>query len=54
MTLDEYIERSHKELDDFKKEYLEGHEKNPENFPLEMSYDDWGEQELAGRFQTFH
>ena len=47
MTLDEYVEKAKKELDDFKKEYLKEYAKDPKNWPLEMDEGEWDEQENA-------
>jgi len=51
MTIQEYIKVSHKELDDMLENYLKENAANPEFWPLDREYEDWGEDELATRFQ---
>ena len=51
MTLDEYIDKSKKELETLRKHYKEMSELDPENWPLDMNECEWGEQELFYRFQ---
>ena len=50
ITLDEYIEIAKGELDDMAKLFADGHEKNPEMWPLENGAGEWIDQELASRF----
>lgn len=50
MKLDDYIEKSKKELEDLRKLYKKNHESDPENWPVEAEEGDWTEQELAYRF----
>lgn len=50
MTLEEYVEISKKELDEFKENYLLDHKNDPENWHLEMGDGEWVEQELSFRF----
>jgi hypothetical protein len=50
MTLDEYVEKAKKELEDFKKIYLANQYTNPEYWPLEMPEGEWAEQEGMYRF----
>ena len=50
MTIDEYVEKSKRELDNMAKMFKDGHEKEPKYWPLEMPENEWVEQELAARF----
>ena len=50
MKLDEYILLSLSEILDFGKKWAKENEKDPKNWPMEMSEGDWGDQELAERF----
>jgi hypothetical protein len=50
MTLDEYIDKAKKELEDFRKMYISNQYTDPENWPLELYEGEWAEQELTYRF----
>lgn len=50
MTLDDYIKQAKDELDQFAQTYRQGHEEDPENWPMDTDYGEWCEQELATRF----
>jgi hypothetical protein len=43
-TLDEFIEEREKDIERFKKEWLEGNKKDPDNWPMEMPDGEWDEQ----------
>ena len=50
MTLDEYIDKSKKELETLRKHYKDMLELDPENWPCEMPEGEWNQQELDYRF----
>lgn len=50
MTLDEYIDKSKKELEIMRKHYKEMSDLDPENWPYDVTEEQWSEQELAYRF----
>jgi len=50
MTIQEYIAKAKDELDKMMDFYLSENVKNPVNYPLDMSEDEWCDQELAMRF----
>lgn len=50
MELKEYIAQAKKELDEMESKWKAENEKDPANWPLDMSEEDWGDQELAQRF----
>ena len=49
MTLQEFVEDSKKQLENFRWEWSVGNEKHPEHYPLDLSIDEWDEQ-----FSLFH
>jgi len=50
MKLHEYIIKAKEELDKMYLRYLKEHDKHPDMWLLEMNKGEWGEQELAERF----
>ena len=49
MKIEEYVDKAKKELDEFRKWYIEENEKNSETFPLKMEEGDWYDQKLLWR-----
>jgi len=49
ITIDEYIKKIKKELDDFKDRYTEGNKKYPDIYPLSLSHKRWLKNELDFR-----
>lgn len=47
MTLSEYVESMKRELDEFRRRYMEEHVKAPDQWSLEMSPGDWDEQVIC-------
>jgi len=47
ITLDEFLEQERARLDLFRKMWLKGMMKEPENYPAKMEPGDWDEQLLA-------
>ena len=50
MTLDEYIVAAKAELDEFANVWRKGQYADPEQYPAELGWGDWEDQELAERF----
>lgn len=45
ISLEEYINLRKGELESFYGHWLAQHQEDPDNWPLEMNYPDWSEQE---------
>ena len=50
ITIDEYVEKCKKELDEFEQIWKKENKKDPENWPMEMPEVEWGDHELTQRF----
>jgi len=50
MKLHEYIEKAKEELDTMLDKFVEENKLDPDSWPLEMTEEEWVEQELAERF----
>lgn len=50
MTLEEYATLAKVEIDKMVSDYMEEHKNNPDNWPLDRTEADWGEEELMQRF----
>lgn len=49
MTINEYIEKAKNELDSMNATFKENNQKDPDHWPLEMTEEEWVEQEIAIR-----
>lgn len=47
IDIDEWLKIEHERLEEFKENYLKGHAKDPEHWPLKMGAGEWDEQFLA-------
>jgi len=46
ITLEEYIRLRKAELESFYGHWLAQHDDDPDNWPMQMNYPDWAEQEM--------
>lgn len=51
MNVSQYVELAKKELDDFEKMWNDGIQKAPNDWPKELNEEEWGDQEIATRFE---
>lgn len=50
MTLDEFLQESRKQLDQFERTWKEGQVNDPDSFPSDLPEADWYEQFLSSLF----